>query len=651
MCGISTFLSLQKGSPDSINNIETNPKSEAQLNASLDVVEHRGPDARGKWFSPDGQVGLGHVRLTIIDLSPDGNQPFHDSQDGIHAVVNGELYGHEHYREQLSSEYDFQGKSDCEIVIALYKHYGVSFLSYLRGEFALVLWDANRQLFFAARDRFGIKSLYHTIVGNRLLVATEMKSFLAFGWQPEWSFLISLLFKVLPGHYLMSRNYQQPKHASYWEFEYPDKRNLETRTEEEMIQGVRERLVEAVRLRLRADVPVGIYLSGGLDSSAIAGIVAHLIKEKGARAGNETSTDLSRLQSFTVQFDKDSGADESAIDEDVIVSRFEDAIWFSETVCSNVNGICKLPLAEKVHSKGIKVVLTGEGPDERFGGYSDLIPDSHREIDYSWPPSHHLAAHREEAQEAFTKYTPGAMISPNSSTDAPPSTTRMLNDSRMSHVLPKIFACPMAPWTHEHVKTPHPLTILADSLDSHTRDKIMTKWHPLHTGQFLWARTVLAILILRWCGDNMDMAHHVESRPPFLDHHLTEYTNSLPPSLKLKYDSGQRRFRETYILREAVKPFVTEEVYQRQKPYRGPLTFSPDGPLHKFMLRKITKENVEKLGFVDWEKSKEFLDKAFGDRDPMAFKYAMTVTGYVVLMQKFGVKTAQCLLLDKLSIW
>lgn len=129
-------------------------------------------------------AGLGHVRLSIIDLSPGGNQPFHD--DGIHAVVNGELYDYEHYRAQLSSEFNFVGHSDCEIVIALYKRYGLSFMSHLRGEFAFVLWDANRQLLIAARDRYGIKSLYYTVHQGKLLVATEIKSFLAFGIQMEW---------------------------------------------------------------------------------------------------------------------------------------------------------------------------------------------------------------------------------------------------------------------------------------------------------------------------------------------------------------------------------------------------------------------------------------------------------------------------------
>ena len=131
-------------------------------------------------------LGLGHVRLSIIDLSPEGNQPFHDSDDNIHAVVNGELYDHDRLRAELAADYNFKGQSDCEILLALYKKYSLSLVDHLRGEFAFVLWDAKREILFAGRDRYGIKSLYYTIDDGRLLIATEIKSLLAFGWQPEW---------------------------------------------------------------------------------------------------------------------------------------------------------------------------------------------------------------------------------------------------------------------------------------------------------------------------------------------------------------------------------------------------------------------------------------------------------------------------------
>ncbi|KAL1965994.1 hypothetical protein VTN77DRAFT_4934 [Rasamsonia byssochlamydoides] len=184
-----------------------------------------------------------------------------------------------------------------------------------------------------------------------------------------------------------------------------------------MIAGVRERLLEAVRLRLRADVPVGVYLSGGLDSSAIAGMIAHLIKEEGTKLGNDASRDLSRMKCFTVHFDKDSGADESEIarrtaewlgvefnpvpmDEAALAARLEDVVWYSETPTPDVNAMGKLAMSEMVHSKGLKVVLTGEGSDEHFGGYSLFKSDVLSEPDHSWPQSNLSDSDREDATRA-----------------------------------------------------------------------------------------------------------------------------------------------------------------------------------------------------------------------------------------------------------
>lgn len=201
MGGVTAFLALRGKSGEDAKRLDEN--LDKALEQSLDIIKHRGPDAQGQWMSDDRSVGkaalphvlnlrahvfrgLGHVRLSVIDPSPEGTQPFHDTSGDIYAVVNGEFYGYEHHRKTLANEFDFKSHSDSEIVIALYKHYGLSFLSHLRGEFALILWDAKKELFFAARDRYGARSLYYTIVNGQLLVATEMKSFLAFGWKPEW---------------------------------------------------------------------------------------------------------------------------------------------------------------------------------------------------------------------------------------------------------------------------------------------------------------------------------------------------------------------------------------------------------------------------------------------------------------------------------
>ncbi|KAJ5824679.1 hypothetical protein N7447_007019 [Penicillium robsamsonii] len=667
MCGISAVLSL--GANPAQSNGEHSPSINEQLSKSLDLVQHRGPDARGEWASDDGDVYLGHVRLSIVDLSPQANQPFHDSENDVHAIVNGELYNDAYYRKLLGSEYQFRSLSDCEIVLALYKHYGLSFLSHLRGEFALILWDSRRKVFIGARDRYGVKSLYYTIVNNRLLVATEMKCFLPFGWKPEWDvqslrergwmFGAGTMFKgvqsVAPGHYIISRSFKPIQDAAYWDIEYPDKRTPELRSEVEMVEGVRTRLMEAIKVRLRADVPLGIYLSGGIDSSAVAGMVAHLVKEEGARLGNDGSHLLSRIKCFTVQFDKDSGADESDIaqrtaewlgvdfhpvpvNEDIIVSKFEDTVWHSEMPMPDTNGMGRLAMAEVAKSHGIKVILTGEGSDEHFGGYKELVGDFLLESDPSWLPSPSEKEIAEVAKSLSDSYTTLAI--PVDEKRVPESTQRMLNNTSILKLMAMAGRMPFAKWTDIYAVT-LPQTAQAESLDGRVRDAIANRWHPLHTAEYLFTKGFFCNSMLRYLGDNIDMVHHVETRPPFLDHYLTEYVNSLPPSLKIKFSSPDGPLTEKFILREAVHPFVTEEIYTRQKkPYLGPTKFQENGPLHQLVLRLTSRENVDALGFVDWEETQEHVQKAFQEKIPWSLRVVFSVCQFVVLSQRFGVAKA-----------
>ncbi|KAJ5161820.1 hypothetical protein N7492_007212 [Penicillium capsulatum] len=665
MCGISAVLCQ-----DTCNSSCGDDSSSLgnQLSESLNLIQHRGPDARGEWASDDGKVHLGHVRLSIVDLSPQGHQPFHDSVNDVHAIVNGELYNDEYYRELLGGEYNFRSQSDCEIVLALYRHYGLSFVSHLRGEFALILWDARRKIFIGARDRYGVKSLYHSVVNNRLVVATEIKCFLPFGWKPEWdvqslregAWMIGSgsMFKgvqsVRPGHYIISKNFSPIREAAYWDVEYPDKRTPELRSEEEMIEGVRARLLDAVKVRLRADVPVGIYLSGGIDSSAVAGMVAHLVKEEGARLGNDDSHLLSRVKCYTVQFDKNSGADESDIaqrtaewlgidfhpvhvTEDVIAAKFEDTVWHSEFTMPDTNGIGKLAMAEVAHSHGSKVILTGEGSDEHFGGYKESSLDFLLENDPSWPGALSDAERAEIREKALALFAPGGVpIKSN----LPESTRRMLNNCSTLSKLTVFATLPWSEWTDAYA-TASPETAQVESLDGRVRDAIANRWHPLHTSEYLLLRGYFCNIMLRYLGDNIDMVHNVETRPPFLDHHLTEYANGLPPSLKMNRSPDGSFITEKYILREAVAPFVTEELYKRtKKPYIGPANFQENGPFHKLILRLVSRENVEALGFVDWDQAQEHVRKAFQDKDGRSLRVAIFLGQIVVLSQRLGVAKA-----------
>lgn len=186
------------------------------------------------------------------------------------------------------------------------------------------------------------------------------------------------------------------------------------------------------------------------------------------------------------------------------------------------------------------------------------------------------------------------------------------------------------------------LTALAESFDGRVREAMISKWHPLHTVEYVWTKTIFQQFILRYIGDNIDLVHHIESRPPFLDHHLTEYVNGLPPSLKMKYSQEEQTFHEKHLLRQAMRPFITDEIYHRRKqPFLGPCQYAEDGPVHQTLKRLLTGEHVDALGFVDWTQASQMLDKAFREKDPASFRSAYLLAQLVVLSQRFNVPKAQ----------
>ncbi|PYH86658.1 asparagine synthase [Aspergillus uvarum CBS 121591] len=631
MCGLTAFLALNKVAHDE-NTAVSSQRLVSQINDSLDLVEHRGPDACGQWISPDIRVGFGHVRLSIIDLSAAGNQPFHNEDNTIQAVVNGELYDHERIRSELANEYEFVSKSDCEIVIALYHRYGLSFVSHLRGEFALVLWDEKHNRFIAARDRYGIKSLYYTIIDARLHVVTEMKFFLPFGWAPEWDIANSRgvgwmygadmyfngVHRIEPGQMLVN-------------LEYPDKRLVYAGTEAEAIARVRELLLNSVRLRLRADVGVGVFLIGGLDSSAVAGMTAHLMKQ-GTRLGNELTDDTSRLSCFTVQFEKESGIDESEIarrtaewlgvffhavllDEETIASRLEDTIWYTETPLPDVDGMGRLAVAEAAHNAGKRY----------FVGYSDLMGSYLSEPDHAWPAFLAVDGSREEIEATVNRRMAQAVAK---------VTVKSGNEHSLSHTsmfstLAWFNQLAFQAWTEKYTQGDPQLPFFRSFCEK-VINNMEQKWHSLNSSQYQWTKSMLANGILRYIGDNIDMVFQVETRPPFLDHYLTEYR--------------ERSFVKKHVLREAMRPFITEEVSNRVKqPYLGPTKYRENGPVYHTLKRSLTETNVQNLGFADWSKVQHTFTRAFHDGDLKAFRSTLFVAQLVVLAQRFGVKPASAI--------
>ena len=382
MCGITAFFSSER------------PVEPEVLRIATQKLVHRGPDGQRLWLAADGLVGLGHARLSIIDLTT-GDQPLTNESERLRLVVNGEFYDFERLRRELQQRgHVFRTGSDSEIALHLYEELGPQCLHQLRGEFAFVLWDEPNRTLFAARDRFGIKPLFYSVHDGILYLASEVKALFAAGVPAQWdpaafyqahsfSFvlpgertLFAGIHQVPPGHYLLATP-QSLAVYRYWDFDYPPAERTEAIAEPEAIERFRGELDAAVRLRLRADVPVATYLSGGIDSCAVLGLAARHRSD--------------RIHAFTLTFDQ-ADYDEGDIAHEMaeragaefvpipirqadLAEAFPDAIAQAETLCINAHGVAKFLLSRAVRAAGYKVVLTGEGSDEILAGYPPFRRD------------------------------------------------------------------------------------------------------------------------------------------------------------------------------------------------------------------------------------------------------------------------------------
>jgi len=542
---------------------------------------HRGPDGQRHWISADRRVALGHARLSIIDLTT-GDQPIANEDERLRIVVNGEFYDYESVQKELElAGHQLRTRSDSEIALHLYEEFGAHCLHRLRGEFAIVLWDSVNRTLFAARDRFGIKPLFYAFHEGTLYLASEVKALFAAGVPPRWEresiynsgglsgqqtrTLFDGIFQIPPGHYLVATegNIQLNQ---YWDFDYPQTANAAPqRSDAEYAEEFRHAIDEAVRIRLRADVPVGCYLSGGIDSCAVLGLAARH-HHKPVRA-------------FTVTFDRPeynegeiaremaakAGAEFHAIPirQDDLADRFADAVVQSEMLCTNSHGVAKFLLSRAVHEAGYKVVLTGEGADEILAGYMhfrrDLIPhngDGHK-------PDGVFALPRR--LQSFDPASNGLTVS-NGRPRSLDGVRRLLGFvpgwmETSSALSAKVHAV-LAKDYLEAFKGVEGFGSFLNEIDVPGQ---LAGRDPLHQSLYLWSKTRLPNYLLTLLGDRMEMAHSVEGRLPFLDHHLVEVMRSQPVTQKI------RGTTQKYVLREALRGLLTETVYRRHKhPFLSP---------------------------------------------------------------------------------
>lgn len=558
----------------------------------------------------------------------------------------------------------------------MYDEYGLSFLEHLRGEFALTIWDERRSRMIVARDRFGIKPVYYTVTNGTLLVGSEIKAFLPLGWKAEWDMdsvvnngawfdyrtCFKGVYKLPPAHYLIANASGTLQIRSYWDADYPDKTVQDTRTVEEMIQGVRSHLVDAVEQRLIADVPVGIYLSGGIDSSVVAGIASKIIKAKNPDA---------KLTAFTISFAESDKYNELAIaertaefcgidlkklvlTEEEFVRNFDEAIWHFEQPQPNFGGVSKFLLSKLTRDSGYKVVLTGEGSDEHFGGYSFFTNDLLLEPDLATPNGFGTLNEEEREKKlnqvaAKTKHDIDILMGNensehgSSATAEDPSCGRMVNNITAQYLFKSLFLLRGNFYKTSVTKRwgePNSALAMVEAVSGIARSKANSKWHPLHTSMYLENHTLLPNYICNMLGDRSEMAHSIEARTPFLDHHLCEYVNGLPPSVKIKIEEDGT-FNEKWILKQAAKPFITEEMYQRVKlPFTAPAAAKNERThVIKLLDQYLSKERVKNLGWINYKVIIDAKNEFTKTDNANILKDLLMVVSYIVIAEQFKVAT------------
>jgi asparagine synthase (glutamine-hydrolysing) len=600
MCGIAGVIDL------------THQRTVAPetLRAMAQAIFHRGPDEDGYLEQPG--LGFASRRLSIVGLA-DGRQPISNEDGRISVVFNGEFFDYPERKAELEGRgHRFRTHCDTEIIPHLWEDHAERMFDYLQGQFALALWDRSARRVILARDRFGICPLFWSRQGDMLLFASEIKALLSSGMvdaRPDprgvnsvFTFFAlpgpSTCFEgvncLLPGHYLDIRFGKDGETASitdrvYWEIDFPDQGQEDPgRDHKKVIDDFEAVMMKAVEKRLRADVPVVSYLSGGVDSSLVVALACHIRKEpiptftiqvKSPRFDETTEAMLVARHVGAKPVVVGCGSDEVRDTYPHLIRAAEGPVI--DTACAAL-----LLLAREVHAQGYKVALTGEGADEWLAGYPWY--QIHKLVGYlDFIPGLQLS---QWARRAFLRVT-GA---PQFSWDF----ARRIQDAVGGHSpwldvyglmsMSKLhfFNADMMDVAVKHV----PYAELGLNLDRARR------WHPLNRALYLGARVMLPGLLLSSKGDRVAMNSSVETRYPFLDEEVFSYLAGLHPRWKL------RRLREKYVLRPLAERWLPPEIAWRRKAmFRAPFDSFHEEQLPPFVDQLLSPESIRKAGYFNAE--------------------------------------------------
>ena len=492
------------------------------FDAALRAIHHRGPDSSSQWFDPNGQAAFGYVRLGLVGLG-NGTQPIVADEGDLVMMVNGEFYDYQRIRAELESYgCRFKTSSDSEIAMHLYRRHGVRGLKQLRGEFTILIFDRLRKKLFAVRDRVGVKPLYYTEHEGAWYFASEIKALLAAGVPAQWDHeayanrgfilrdrtVFNNIRSVKPGCWIIADE-SGLQTEQYWDWDFPDAQDTEQRSEAEMIESLRSTIEESVRLRLHADVPVGVCLSGGLDSSAMLGIATELTGQP--------------LQAFHLSFEGEQAYDERqfaevaarhnrahlnvlSVNSSDMADNFENALWHAEMPFANAHSVAKYLLCKYVQNQGMRAVLTGEGADEVFGGYPhyrrDMVLYNHENQD---PTAIAELTRRLHAGE--DRYLPGGK------NDVKWVQDELGHGVSWLQTQSALFG-PMAQLYSDDFRERFSNTDAYREFYDRLSPRALNGWEPVNRSLYMVAKSSLPNVVLTSLGDRMEMAGSLEGRPP-----------------------------------------------------------------------------------------------------------------------------------------
>ena len=583
------------------------------------VIAHRGPDDEGIYLKQRGKLslGLGHRRLSIIDLTSTGHQPMSNEDGSIWITYNGEIYNHLELRKGLIEKgHNFTSLTDTEVILHLYEDQGEDCLKCLNGMFAFAIWDEQKEKLFLARDRLGIKPLSYKWDGKSLWFASEIKSilqddgiepevnyqalndFFTFMYVPAPATIFEGIQKLEPGYSLVLEN-GRIRMEKFWDLGQSVNGNY---TEEEYCHEIRDKLSCSIKRRLMSEVPLGVFLSGGVDSSSIVGLMTEVsddpIKTFSIGFGKEKQYDELRFAQ-TVARRFHTSHSEHVIEPDAI-GILPKLVWHFDEPFADSSAIPTYYVAQMA-KQNVTVVLSGEGGDETFGGYPnryfwDQIAEKYRKVPY-W------------LREYFLKKI--ASIIPLPQNGRLQNRVRQLKkfltyagmeqERRYLHwfsiFTPELKETLYKESIQEKIEDINSYNVYQSHFNEKRCEDLLNRMMYVDTKVLLPHDLLTKV-------DRTSMAHSLEVRVPFLDHELVEYAWNIPSSLKLKGKTTK------YILRKMAARFLPDEIsWRRKQGFEVPISSWFKGKLNNYAKEILSEENIKKRGYFEGKAVKKILDK------------------------------------------